>query len=223
MSAVSTYAPPPAGLTKSPVRPGRASAGFTLIEVLLSLTIFALMGTVLYGAFSLGHSAMAKSELSFTQAQQTRTRSDLLASYLRSAYPYRESPQDPGPYFYGESQALEFVSVYSHGLGGRGMAKITITGDEDGRGRALVKLTESVPVNLGEGAGAHAHSLTLQEDVRDFAIAYLDPRSELEQWTDRWDAKEHGMLPRAVRLSYRLGHGEEVRWVFPLMMAVLMP
>jgi prepilin-type N-terminal cleavage/methylation domain-containing protein len=224
MSASSTSAGGAAGVAAFNRGPVSATAGFTLIEVVLSLTIFALMGAVLYGAFALGHSAMAKSEISFTRSQQMRAVNDLLASYVRSAYPYRESPQDPSPYFYGESESLAFVSAYSHGLGGRGMAKISITADEDGAGRARLTLMESVPLTLGEGgAGAHAHSLTLQENIFDFRLAYLDPQSESEQWIERWDAKERGSLPRAVRFSYRIDNGEEVRWVFPVMMTVMTP
>src|SRR5574341_2208173 len=75
------------------------SRGFTLIEVVLALTIFALMGTVLYGAFSLGHSAVEKSQGSFDRNQKLRSVADLLGSYVRSAYPYRDSPQEPAVFF----------------------------------------------------------------------------------------------------------------------------
>ena len=42
-----------------------ARDGFTLIEVVLALTIFALMGGILYGVFSLGHTAVEKSRGEF--------------------------------------------------------------------------------------------------------------------------------------------------------------
>lgn len=207
----------------SPRRVKASAGGFTLIEVVLALTIFALMGTILYGAFSLGHSAVEKSDISFTRSQKLRAVSDLLASYLRSAYPYRESPQEQSLFFSGEAESLTFVSAYSHGLGGRGMSKISIATVEDGNGRALLKLAESVPVRLSdEGSGAgHTHSLTLQENLRDVRIAYLDSQSDQELWEERWDAKERGVLPRAVRFAFLDENGKEVRWVFPLMMTVL--
>jgi general secretion pathway protein J len=200
-----------------------SAAGFTLIEVVLALTIFALMGTILYGAFSLGHSAVERAEVSFTRSQKLRAASDLLASYVRSAFPYRESQQEPSLFFSGEAETLTFVSAYSHGLGGRGMAKISIAKDEALNGRARLKLAESVPVRFGDDGSAAGltHSLILQDGMRDFRLAYLDPQSEVEQWEDRWDAKERGLLPRAVRLTYRDESGKEVRWVFPVMMTVL--
>jgi prepilin-type N-terminal cleavage/methylation domain-containing protein len=201
----------------------RASAGFTLIEVVLALTIFALMGTILYGAFSLGHSAVEKSEGSFTRSQKLRSVNDLVASYVRSAYPYRESEQDQSVYFFGEIERLSFVSAYSHGMGGRGMAKISIAKDEAGDGWAILKLEESVPVRLSDedGGAGQTHGLTIQENIRDFRLAYLDSQADVEQWEDRWDAKERRTLPRAVRFSFIDENGKEVRWVIPLMMTVL--
>jgi prepilin-type N-terminal cleavage/methylation domain-containing protein len=216
----------PTAVWRAPVSLSRrapSSTGFTLIEVVLALTIFALMGTILYGAFSLGHSAVEKSESGFARSQKLRSVSDLLASYVRSAYPYRESEQDQSIYFTGEVDSLTFVSAYSHGMGGRGMAKISIAKGEAGDGRATVTLEESVPVRLSDedGGFGQKHRLTIQENIRDFRLAYLDPQAEAEQWEDRWDAKERRILPRAVRFVFIDENGKEVRWVLPLMMTVL--
>lgn len=200
------------------------AAGFTLIEVVLALTIFALIGGILYGAFSLSHSAVEKAEVNATQNQKQRSVADLLASYIRSAYPYRESPQEQAPFFAGEADALTFVSAYSQSLGGRGMAKIEITKDEGENGRAVVRLRETTPVRLSrEGPPGQTYDLALYEGVREFRLAYLDPQAADESWEERWNAQERRLLPRAVRLSYRDERGSEVRWVFPVMMVVLAP
>lgn len=198
-------------------------AGFTLIEVVLALSIFALMGGILYGAFSLGHSAVEKSERSFTRSQKLRSISDLLASYMHSAYPYRESEQDQSVFFSGEADSLTFVSAYSRGMGGRGMAKISITKGGAGSGAATLNLEEAVPVRLSDesGAAGQTHSLTLQENITDFRLGYLDPQSDVELWEERWDARERRTLPRAVRFAYRDENGKQVRWTFPIMMTVL--
>ena len=197
--------------------------GFTLIEVVLALTIFALIGTILYGAFSLGHSAVEKSQRSFDRNQKLRSVADLLGSYLRSAYPYRESPQEPAVFFEGDAESLAFVSAYSRGLGGRGMAKISIAKENAGGAGEAVNLEETTPVRLGAAAGGGGQNfrVVLQTGIKDFRLAYLDPQSDEEKWEERWDGKEKRSLPRAIRFTYLDERGKEVRWTFPVMIAVL--
>lgn len=206
-------------------RGGSAASGFTLIEVVLALTIFALMGGILYGAFSLGHGAAEKSEAHSTRQQKRRVVAELLGNYIRSSYPYRASAQDQTIYFVGESDSVTFVSAYSQAMGGRGLAKIRLAGENDGNGRGTLKLDETAPVRVNtEGGGAgQSHSVVLQTDLGELRLAYLDPQAELETWEDRWDGGERRILPRALRLSYRDESGQETHWVFPLMMTVLAP
>jgi prepilin-type N-terminal cleavage/methylation domain-containing protein len=206
-------------------RASAGAAGFTLIEVVLALTIFALMGGILYGAFSLSHSAVEKSQVNSTRNQKQRSLADLLGSYVRSTFPYRESPQEQTVFFEGDAESLTFVSAYSQGMGGRGMAKIQITQDEDDNGRATVKLAETAPVRLSNdsGDGGQTYSIVLQDNVKEFRFAYLDPQAEEETWEDRWDGKDRHTLPRAIRFTYQDERGKEVRWIFPVMMTVLTP
>ena len=203
-------------------RRGR-SAGFTLLEVVLALTIFALMGATLYGAFSLGHSAVEKTEANSTRNQKQRAAIELLGSYIRSAFPYKESAQDPAIYFSGESDSVTFVSAYSQAMGGRGMAKIYLGKEEYGEGRTALKVEETTPVRINSDvlAPGAAQGLLIQADMRDLRFAYLDPQAEDDKWEDRWDGRERRMLPRAVGMYFLNADGEEVRWVFPLMMSVL--
>jgi prepilin-type N-terminal cleavage/methylation domain-containing protein len=206
-------------------RASARAAGFTLIEVVLALTIFALIGGILYGAFSLSHNAVEKSQVNSTRNQKQRSIADLLGSYVRSTFPYRESPQEQTAFFEGDAESLTFVSAYSQGMGGRGMAKIQITKDEDDNGRGTVKLEETVPVRLSSesGGGGQTYSIVLQDNVKEFRLAYLDPQAEEETWEDRWDGRERRVLPRAVRFTYQDERGKEVRWIFPVMMTVLTP
>ena len=103
-----------------PIQADRPQTGFTLIEVMLAMTIFALMSTVLYGAFSLSHSAVEKSQRSFERNQKLRAVDELVGSYIRSVYPYRSSPQGSTILFVGEQADLTFVSAFSLAMGGRG-------------------------------------------------------------------------------------------------------
>jgi type II secretion system protein J len=203
----------------------QTSRGFTLIEVVLALSIFAIMGAILYGAFSLSHSAVEKSQATFERNQKLRSFTDLLGSYIRSAYPYRQSAQDMTVFFDGQEDQLTFVSSLSLAMGGRGMSKIRVAweGAEDGEGP--IQLEEEVPVRFpmseDRDYGGLRNDVVIQERVKDLRFDYLDSKSEEEKWEQRWDGRERLALPRAVRLSYRNREGQEIRWVFPVMINVL--
>ena len=204
----------------------RPQKGFTLIEVMLAMTIFALMSTVLYGAFSLGHSAVEKSQRSFEKNQKLRAVDELLGSYIRSAYPYRASPQGATILFAGEQADLTFVSSFSLAMGGRGMAKVRLFWEGDEKAAGVLRLEEETPVRVPSEESNEAHEglsngLVVREGVKEFRITYLDPQSDEEKWEERWDARERNTLPRAVRLNYLTEEGREVQWVFPVMMNLL--
>jgi hypothetical protein len=109
-------------------------------------------------------------------------------------------------------------------MGGRGMSKIHILWDRSRDDVGSITLEEQVPVRLDTDPdpGGYRNSIVLQDEVKDVRLAYLDPTAEEEKWEDRWDAKEKRVLPRAVRLSYRNRSDHEIRWVFPVMVTVLM-
>ena len=197
--------------------------GFTLVEVVLALTIFALMGAILYGALALGQKAVERSQVSFEKNQQLRAFADLAATYIRSSHPYRATPQDPAICYAGEESNLTFVSASSLALGGRGMALVRVSWQEGEGGEGALTLSEELPVRdcQGAGEGGQRNSVVLRKGIKQLRFAYLDPQGDGDQWEERWDATERKVLPRAVRLSYRTDAGKEVRWTFPIMVSLL--
>jgi prepilin-type N-terminal cleavage/methylation domain-containing protein len=202
-----------------------SQAGFTLLEVVLALTLFAVLGAILYGAFSLGHRALEKTEAAFDDNQKLRSAVDLVGAYIRSSYPYRASPQDPFVFYTGEETWAEFVSAFSLTQGGRGMAKVRIFAEDGPDHRQVIRLEEQVPMRIDQEKQipATSNTLVLRQGVSGFRLAYLDARDENENWRERWDQNEVKGLPRAVRMNYRNENGKEVQWTFPVMMVVLAP
>jgi len=203
----------------------RSRMGFTLVEVTIAITLVALIAMTLYGAIHLSQRAMAKSQARSEESQRLRSVGDLLAGYIRSAYPYRPSRAAASILFSGKEAHLTFVSALSSGMGGRGLSEITISWDGEGEGRGILGLEESMPVSLKSQAehDGYKNRAILAQGVRELRIEYLDPQGEEERWGDQWDGNERRTLPRAVRLSYREENGEEIQWTFPIMLSVLAP
>jgi general secretion pathway protein J len=201
----------------------KSQCGFTLVELTIAMTLLALMTTILYGAFYLSHRAIEKSQARTEESQRMRSVEEILAGYVRSAYPYRSSLREPSLLFSGQEDNLAFVSALSLGMGGRGMSQITISWDGNGNGPGRLTLEEKIPLRLEEQEAGEGYrsSIILGEGVWNFRIEYLD--GDQEQWLNQWDGKEKKSLPRAIRLSHRGRGGKEIQWVFPVMMSVLAP
>jgi len=189
--------------------------GFTLIEVMIAMTLLALMVAVLYGAFFLGHRAAEKARVRFDKSQTLRSVGEYLGTLIRSAYPYRSSGEGSVP-FSGEKEQLSFVSAVSMGVEGRGVSKISLSWNGGG---GDVTLVEEAPV----WAEGHGNTITLWKGAEDLTLEYLDSEDDEERWVNEWDGETKKSLPRAVRVSLRDSSGKELRWVFPIMIQVLSP
>ena len=201
----------------------KSGEGFTLVELTIAITLFALMAMILSGAFYLGRRAVEKAQARSEASQTLRSVGDLLAGYIRSAYPYRLSPQNPAVFFSGEANRLDFISALSSGLGGRGLSEVSIAWEGEGGGTGALTLDEKIPVRPEGADMGYKNSVVLSQGVRSFRLDYLDSQSAEERWVEQWDGRERKALPLAVRLSHRSERGEEAQWVFPIMMSVLAP
>lgn len=202
-----------------------AQTGFTLVEVIIAMSLFALMAVILYGAFDLGHRAVEKGEISWEKNHRVRMVNSILGDHLRSAHPYRLSPRNPAVFFQGEESRLTFVSAVSLGLGGRGMSKVSLYWQDEGTGYGSLILEEQIPVRVQEedAGGGHRNSVVLESGVGGVRIDYLPAQPEEDQWVDRWDGSERKSLPRAVRIHFKNAGEKERQWTFPVMMTVLAP
>ena len=211
-------------------RETRGERGFTLLEVVIAITLLAVMIGILYGSFYLSERAVVRAQARADESQSIRAREEMLAVYIRSAFPYRLNPRDASVYFIGTDRDVEFISALSTGLGGRGMSRVRIFSDLGSGGYAALALEEEMPVRVAEktsGGGGYRNNILLAEGLRGLRFEYLDPGNDPqkfeENWVDEWDGKQKRALPCAVRLVFRGERGEDVRWTFPVMMRVLTP
>jgi prepilin-type N-terminal cleavage/methylation domain-containing protein len=198
-----------------------SQSAFTLVEVMLSLALFALLATILYGAVSLGQGAVQKSQRSFEKNQSLRSALDLLASYVRSSYPYKTAPSDPSIAYTGEETEVSFVSAFSLAMGGRGLARIHVSWAGEGEAAGPLTLEEQVPVS--QEGGAYTNAVTVADNVSGLRLSYLSWENDKQEWLERWDPAERKTLPRAVRLNFKDEEAREVEWIFPIMLSVMTP
>jgi hypothetical protein len=133
---------------------------------------------------------------------------ELLGSYIRSAYPYRASPQGATILFAGEEADLTFVSAFSLAMGGRGMAKVRLFWEGDEKRAGVLRLEEETPVRVPSEEGNEAHEglsngLVVREGVKEFRITYLDPQAMKRNGRNAGTRRKEIRCPgRAAQLSY---------------------
>ncbi len=178
-----------------------AAAGFTLLEVVLSLVIFSMITLMVYGAFFIGHRAVIKGERAADINQRMRVADDILGRQVRSAVFYFARHEDETfPYFIGRPDGMSFVSAAPQGHGGTGLTVVTYRADQ---GELLLEERGAfTPEDLVKPPkDAHIDRAVLLAGFSSIRFEYLPHEEGGAEWQSSWDAREEDMLPAAVRVS----------------------
>jgi general secretion pathway protein J len=186
--------------------------GFTLVELLVSLLIFAMLSAagVTLLRFSVGAQQAAEARLG--RVAQLRRTGALLAGDLALAAP-RLSRDEAGtqrPAFVGgtgegEGAALAFVRLGVENEGDRprsSLRKIEY--------RLVDSRLQRRSWTFVDGAAPSAETVLL-DNVRRIRLRYRDEKGE---WRDRWDPTRAVALPRAVELAMEIEGEGTIRQLF---------
>src|SRR4030066_419892 len=92
-----------------------STTGFTLIEVIVTLTVLGFILLIIFGAFRLGLSAWERGESTKEEYQKVRIITQLISRQMKSAVPYKiKTEKAEGDYlaFEGKAHSLKFVSAF---------------------------------------------------------------------------------------------------------------
>ena len=178
-----------------------ASAGFTLLEMILALVIFGMIAALVYSAFYFGHRAVTSGERAADESQRMRLVEELMGRQIRSAvYYFAKHDDEQIAFFLGAADGMSFVTSAPQSHGGTGLAVVTYRLLQ---GRLVVEeRTNFTPDELYDPpANARVERAVLLEGFSSFQLEYL-PREEVElEWAKNWDARDEDSLPAAVRVT----------------------
>lgn len=178
--------------------------GFTLLEMVLSLTIVGLIVGLVSAGFNVAGTAIGGGERAAAQNQRIRLAADIMMRQIKSTaiYPALDDEYEY-PFFQGARQDLAFVTTAAQ-TGGGGMALVTYR--VQGSGPLQLVLTEMTGISseiLGEPDRLEelpGHEAVLLEGFTDLRFEYLVSDGIDAEWFEAWDGKEEEELPTAVRV-----------------------
>ncbi len=183
--------------------------GFTLLELLISLTILGVIVVIIFGAFRIGVRAWEKGEKDVESRQRQRIVLDLIKHQLASIClrEVKDASQQP-LLLKGDNKSIEFVSHIPMAPGNKfGMVYVKyLVKPEDGGERERLTFWEKNIVLLNKETDmSHLHEddfFELFPGVQSIAFEYLKGGTDEEtsQWQETWDQAIDEGFPRAIRV-----------------------
>jgi general secretion pathway protein J len=186
----------------------KAARGFTLIEVLLAMTLLSVMMTLLFVSLKICAESWEKGEKKIFEVSETAGVVNFFQRHLVMAKPlWNDFTEEERRFsFQGDQQFLQFVSSFPASAGRAGLQLFTVQLVSENRQNAIkVTITPFYPV--AEGDEWLTEEETLIKGVAGFSLAYFGPEEgETESsWLDQW--RERDQLPKLVRIKIDLENG----------------
>lgn len=180
----------------------KASAGFTLIEVLIAMTLLGIMAVLLFGSMKICADSWQKGEDKITEVNDVAVVYQFFQHHLSTAKPLWDdfSEENKVFAFQGRNQALQFVSAFPASAKKSGPQLFSLKLINDGDGQAIqASITPFYPV--ADGEEWRKEEITLLRHVRSFSLSYfgLDEYQPEGLWQDDWLEKETS--PRLVKIK----------------------
>jgi general secretion pathway protein J len=199
--------------TDSAIRTGRASRGFTLLELTIALVLLALLSAVLFGSLKLAGRSTNSGEAKAEATTSMRLAEEFLRTNLEQQHPLRMRKILQFPLlFTGSQNELAYASELPARVSGGGVwfYRLRVVADDS---KSPLVLERMVP-DVSAAAPPEFHDpdrSVLAEGIAKIAIAYFgrDPGALATatdpNWRDHWDDTQR--LPLLIRIDVTPVHG----------------
>ena len=192
--------------------------GFTLIEVLIALTLFSLVLVMIFSALHSANRSWQGANARLQNNDEQRMALMFLRRQLEQIVPLQTRDKDGAVLlFKGERDKLSFVAEMPSYHGGQGMYvwTLTTTRELDGSRHLDLRyqlLTASLDLLRFDEESKEVESLVLIEQVKDIELSYFGNEKDNEEpgWHDTW--KDQLRLPGLIRLQIGPARDDNRYW-----------
>ena len=187
-----------------------SSGGFTLLELMLSLVIIAMMVGFLSGALRLGIKSVDSGERKIDSLERLGSSVRIINSQIQSLNPLTYVEDEVKMYYFGgDGESIRFSSNYSIWGGAKGYVIVSYKVEEDDEGKLFLAASENI---IGIDSIRETTLLDSLETAS-FEYFYNDPLEETGEWLESWD--DNLIMPEKIRLNFLRG-SDDFSIIFPV-------
>lgn len=198
------------------VRSIRSQEGFTLLEIVIAVTLVAMIAVTIWGVFSISLRSWSRGTEFIDANQRHRSILSMVRKQLASAYaqirPIDQQTTGMGMgtnnvIFSGTESSLLFVSLNSlqfQDNPGLTLVSYEVNQDDSGSYSLVEKEARYLGGNPEEGFSSYGSKATpIFENLSSCLFEYFDPgdSNNPSQWVREWDGQKLFRLPSAVSLT----------------------
>ena len=183
--------------------------GFTLIEVLIAMTLLSIMVVLLFSSLKICADSWEKGESKITDVNEIAVVYNFFQRHLSVAQPlwndFKEDEEKTFS-FQGNADSVHFVSAFPASAGRSGLQLFSLSLTEEDN-EPIVKVNLTPFAKLAEGSKWPDEEVTLIRHVSDFSLAYFGSEDGMSEgvWNAEWLNKT--VLPRLVKINIQLENG----------------
>jgi len=198
-------------------------SGFTLIEIIIVMTMLALLMTMVYGAINTSRKMSAKGIKRIDATNEVRVVQNLIRRQVSRILPMAFKEEDNSfVIFEGDEDHIMYVSPMPGylGKGGPHVQLIEIVNAKGGRILQFSHWLLNDSLEEEDFEDSEQEPVVLLENIRDakFSFMKLDEEGEPEDWENEWEEPEN--TPLMVQLEVDMGDKALMPW--PTMEVALM-
>jgi general secretion pathway protein J len=189
--------------------------GFTLLELLISITLLGMILVLLFGGLRLGVRSWDAVQLQVDNLNTVRSVESFLRREMAMTQPYRwKTGTGQRLAFLGERSKINFVAQLPARIGGGGLYAVSLEIEHSGKGKRLV--WRHLPLNplvQDFTAVSEAPEIVLAgaelNAVDDIWLTYFGRATDnaAPVWMDRWESDTR--LPMLIRIQVRFANGSD--------------
>ncbi|MEN8260487.1 MAG: prepilin-type N-terminal cleavage/methylation domain-containing protein, partial [Pseudomonadota bacterium] len=184
-------------------RARRSAAGFTLLEMLIAITLLGIMMTLLFGSLRTCVRSWEAGEKLAAKTGRMAVIESFIRTYLSNAMPLIDdlSEEDPVFSFKGTDRSVQFVSSLPASAGRGGLYIFNLDLVNDGREKVL-QLTLRPFYPLFDEAQEVKEEIIILENIEEMKLAYFGEDIDLDEedrWHEKWE--ERDSLPKLVQVE----------------------